>query len=950
MGLRLRRSLVGGCAAAAALSVAVAVGAATAELEPELLAATEVPGDLEVDGTLVGGLSGLAWDPGCDLYYAVSDDRGGIAPYRAYTLRITAGAPPSVEVLGAILLRGEDGEPLPRGELDLEGAALAADGSLYLASEGVALRGAQPAVLRFDLEGTRRGAVPLPGAYLHGEGRGVRDNLGFEGLTLSPGGERLVMALENALLQDGPAADLGTPSPARLLVVDRLSGAPLAEHLYEVGPVPIEPRRPAAARTNGVSEIVALDEHRLLVVERAFAAGVGNRVRLYLVDLQGADDIRDVGSLADPRRRPVRPLAKTLVADLHELGVEPDNIEAAAFGPMLADGRRLLVLIADNNFEPTEQRSQVLLLAVAGAPAPPPSELPTATIAGIQGGGHVSPLVGRCVGGTEGIVTAILGDRSGQAFWLQDPVGDGRPATSEGLLVSAPEGLPAVAVGDLVRVNGRVEERSWGLELPVTRLFASSLEVLAQGRELPAPVRLGGDGVPLPQPAVAAPGLAGFDPARWAADAFESLEGMRVAVAEPVVVGPTTRHGEIAVLGDGGRDAELRTARGGLRLLEHNPNPQRIIIDDALVAKPPQVAVRDGLIGPVEGILHYGFGAYKLLAGSPLRALPGRLERERTGLVGGAGQLTVATVNLENLAAVSADERFSRLGAMLAERLQCPDVLALQEVQDDSGPADDGTVSAAATLDRVAAAAAAAGCGRYDWRVIDPVDGSAGGQPGGNIRNAFLFNPARVEFVDRGGCGAADPIRLGPGGGPGCSPGLVEPLDPAFAARDNGEGGGRRPLVGELRFAGASLVLVNLHLASKGGDDPLFGRRQPPRAGSSARRTRQAELVAGFASELLGADPEARVLVLGDLNDFEGSSALAALEAAGLENLVRRLPLADRYSYVFQGNSQVLDHVLASPALAARAEVDIVHLNAEFPASDRVSDHDPVVVRLSFEP
>jgi predicted extracellular nuclease len=463
-------------------------------------------------------------------------------------------------------------------------------------------------------------------------------------------------------------------------------------------------------------------------------------------------------------------------------------------------------------------------------------------------------------------------------------------------------------------------------------------------------VLLGGDGVAIPQPGVAAPGLAGFDPSRWAADAFESLEGMRVAVAEPVVVGPTSRHGELAVLADFGRDAALRTTRGGLRLLDHNPNPQRLLIDDALVARPPQLAVGDALAGPVEGILHYGFGAYKLLNSLPLRALPGGLDRERTELVGGAGQLTVATVNLENLAAVSADERFSRLGAMLADRLRCPDVLALQEVQDDSGPADDGTVSAAATLGRVAAAAAAAGCGRYDWRVIDPVDGSAGGQPGGNIRNAFLFKPARVEFVDRGRCGAADPVRLDPGGGPGCSPGLIDPLDAAFAPGSDGEGGSRRPLVGELRFAGASLVLVNLHLASKGGDDPLFGRRQPPQEGSSTRRTRQAEVVAGFVSELLGAEPGARVLVLGDLNDFEGSPPLATLEAAGLENLVRRLPLADRYSYVFQGNSQVLDHVLASPALAAGAEVDIVHLNAEFPAADRVSDHDPVVVRLSFEP
>jgi hypothetical protein len=118
--------------------------------------------------------------------------------------------------------------------------------------------------------------------------------------------------------------------------------------------------------------------------------------------------------------------------------------------------------------------------------------------------------------------------------------------------------------------------------------------------------------------------------------------------------------------------------------------------------------------------------------------------------------------------------------------------------------------------------------------------------------------------------------------------------------------------------------------------------------GSTGRRTAQAEVVAAFVNELVEADPRARIIVLGDLNDFEDSPPLAVLEAAGLEDLVNRLPAEIRYSYVYQGNSQVLDHVLVSPSLAAGAEVECAPVNSEFPASERASDHDPVIVRLAI--
>ena len=934
------------------LTLGISAPASAAELGLRFLAETTLPGDLEVDGALVGGLSGLAYDPGCELFYAISDDRGRFGSPRFFALSIDFdGATAAVEVLSSTALRGADGEVYNRGDLDSEALALHSGGSLFVCTEGVPHRGIPPLVGRFSLDGRILEEMPLPSHYLLSVdgGRGVRDNLGFEGIAITPRGDRIVLATENALLQDGPAADLGVGSPARILLIDVTTGETVAEYLYEVGPVPDEPRPATAFRTNGISEILALDDHRLLVVERSFSAGVGNRVRLFLAYLEGATNIQNVDSIRDAEgTRPV-PVRKVQVADLADLGIVPDNIEGMVLGPALEDGRRLLVMVADNNFQPSVQANQVLLFSVSGVP-PPVVERPQARIHEIQGAGHVSPMVGRCVAEVPGVVTALLGSRTGQAFWVQDLLGDGDPATSEGVLVTAFEGLPLVGVGDVVHLEGRVEERSWRSELPVTRLVASDLYIVDREHDLPEPVTLGDGGLGIPQPEIASPGLRVFDPAVFAADAFESVEGMRVVVEKPAVVGPTSRHGEIVVLTDGGRNAVLRTSRGGIRLLDDNANPQRVVIDDRFVSDPPELEVGDTLTEPVEGILHYSFGSYKLLNTRPLaQVVSGGLSRERTSLKGDAGHLTVAAFNVENLSARSPDEKFRRLASIVAGNLGSPDILAVQEVQDDSGPIDDGTMSADETLRRLINAIEAADGPRYEARSIDPADSADGGQPGANIRTAFLFNPERVEFVDHPGCVAGLGVEVADGPYLTCSPGLLRPGGPAFAAGEDGRGGSRKPLAGEFRFAGRRLFLINLHLASKGGDDPLFGGRQPPKTPSVGRRNAQAGVVAEFVRALLTPDPDAGVVVLGDLNDFEASEPLVTLERAGLEDLVVRLPLDDRYTYVYLGNSQVLDHILVSSMLAGGAEVDIVHLNAEFPVADRASDHDPVVVRLAID-
>jgi predicted extracellular nuclease len=173
------------------------------------------------------------------------------------------------------------------------------------------------------------------------------------------------------------------------------------------------------------------------------------------------------------------------------------------------------------------------------------------------------------------------------------------------------------------------------------------------------------------------------------------------------------------------------------------------------------------------------------------------------------------------------------------------------------------------------------------------------------------------------------------------SPGRVDPGNPAWAAS-------RKPLAGEFKAYGKTLFVIANHFNSKGGDQPLFGRFQPPGRSSEVQRHAQAQVVNSFVDSILAADRNANVIVLGDINDFEFSETVQILSGGVLTSLMETLPKPERYSYVFEGNSQVLDQVLVSDNVLNNFFVDYdpVHVNSEF--ADQASDHDPQVARLDL--
>jgi len=140
--------------------------------------------------------------------------------------------------------------------------------------------------------------------------------------------------------------------------------------------------------------------------------------------------------------------------------------------------------------------------------------------------------------------------------------------------------------------------------------------------------------------------------------------------------------------------------------------------------------------------------------------------------------------------------------------------------------------------------------------------------------------------------------------------------------------------------------VIGNHFISKGQDQPLMGRFQPPGRDSEVQRHQQAQEVRGFVDQILAVDPNAAVVVLGDLNDFDFSQTTSILTSGGaLVDLPATLPAAERYTYVFEGNSQVLDHILLSRTLSTTGYAyDVVHVNSEF--ANQASDHEPQVARI----
>jgi hypothetical protein len=353
------------------------------QLEFVFIGQQVLPHGYRYAGTTVGGLSGIDYDAATGRYWAISDDRSEFGPSRFYELALDLSqfsktadpGHPGVTFHGVQTLKRLDGSTFadvrtnPGRAADPEAIRVhAPSGRLVWSSEGERIvKSGEPPVLvnphvwEMQRDGTFLRPFVIPEKFHASAGnRGIRRNLAFEGLAFTPDYETLYVMTENALLQDGPAASLTESSPSRLLALDYASGQARAEYVIEVAPIPARPDKADGFADNGIPEILALDRERLLVLERSYVSGVGNTIKLFLVDLRGATDVSGFATLAGHRYAPA---AKRLLLDFKTLGMRLDNTEGMTWGPRLPGGSRSLILVSDDNFN-SRQITQFLAFEV----------------------------------------------------------------------------------------------------------------------------------------------------------------------------------------------------------------------------------------------------------------------------------------------------------------------------------------------------------------------------------------------------------------------------------------------------------------------------------------------------------------------------------------------------------------------------------------------------------
>ncbi|WP_374337412.1 esterase-like activity of phytase family protein [Methyloversatilis sp.] len=363
---------------AAAIAL-LAGGAQAADISLRVIGATSLPTGTLFQGVEFGGISGI--DRAADgSYWAISDDRGGErGTPRFYNLSLDydATAFNGVTINSQTYMQRPDGTTFPSNArtVDPEGLRVAPNGNLYWSSEGnwnanPASR-YQPFVREMTTSGVfvREFATPAMYNYVDNATTGGRNNKLFEALTVAPDGT-IWTANEDALVQDGPLTSIGNGSVVRVTALDPVSGAAGAQYAYELPPIPVDavPGAPFGP-DNGLPELLAISDTQFIAVERAFAFGVGNTIRLTLAEITA--DTTDVSGIASLTGADYTPMRRTLLLEMPITfeGITLDNIEGVSWGKTLANGNRTLVLVADNNFSAT-QSTQFIALEVSAVPEP----------------------------------------------------------------------------------------------------------------------------------------------------------------------------------------------------------------------------------------------------------------------------------------------------------------------------------------------------------------------------------------------------------------------------------------------------------------------------------------------------------------------------------------------------------------------------------------------------
>ncbi|HEY5783041.1 MAG TPA: nuclease, partial [Lysobacter sp.] len=577
--------------------------------------------------------------------------------------------------------------------------------------------------------------------------------------------------------------------------------------------------------------------------------------------------------------------------------------------------------------------------------------------------------------------TGIVTGRKSSGFFLQasDAEADADPATSEAVFVFTGGTPPAAAaVGNLVRVRGTVVEfvpaQDPG-QAPLTEIGGSpTVTALSTGNALPAPIALD---TTFPDP-------------NGALDQLERVEGMRVTVASFTVTAPTsgTKSGNLEVNANATSNGVFHGVVSGVARPFREPgiqtpdappggagippiprwdfNPELIGVDsDALggsgyTLNLPAGAVIENLTGPLD----FGFRRYTLLRDPAVSIALSPLPLPRAARLPREDEVTVAAYNLERffdtvndpavsetvLTPAAFERRLSKASLGIRDYLHAPDILAVVEMENLS------TLQALAQRIGTDAVAAEQPDPQYVAYLQEGND-IGGIDVGFLVKNAEVaMGVARVDVVSVTQIGK-DLQWQQPDG----TPATLNDRPPLLLEAVVHYADGRAWPI--------SVMAVHQRSLNDAELDDATGQRV------RLKRQRQAEYLATVIDERQKASPQTRLVVLGDFNAFAFNDGLVDamnvvsgtptpdeqtvvpgdgvdLLETDLVNLGELAPPQERYSFVFDGNAQTLDHVLVNEELVLNtnvAQIDHARINADFPENDRngaltrLADHDPVV-------
>ncbi|MBT4790028.1 MAG: hypothetical protein HON90_00530 [Halobacteriovoraceae bacterium] len=608
------------------------------------------------------------------------------------------------------------------------------------------------------------------------------------------------------------------------------------------------------------------------------------------------------------------------------------------------------------------------------------------SISQVQGESHLSPFMGETVT-VRGIVTAMGAldwYPGGTEFYLQSEVNDNNPKTSEAIHVYISEFIPEVELGDLVEVKAEVYEEITLSGLTRTQLRKIKKMQVIGKRPLPKALAIGKGFLPIPNQQISTyVGNINFKKSLKLTDGidfWESLEGMRVSIKDVRVVGfrggkessdPSEEkdHLTLFLLPDGKNPNKILTNGGGVL-----PNPDQDLWNPQIITLvsnnlsthlDTKVAynVGDIIEGQLTGIIQYsknlfGDGEYTLILPQAQSTLDKFTHKERFDIScleekvktvllicrprveqkQSDDSLSIASYNLKNLSS-NDQSRIDETGDMITNSLGCPDILGLVEVQDDNGLDFMGNSHAQITINKIIAAI---DCDGKSYRSlnINPSLHTEGGQPGGNIRVAMIFDENKLGFTRRGVQGARVETRVLRGGILSTNPGRIFPNERAFLRT-------RKSIIAQFDFRGESIYVIVNHFNSKLGDSGQWGAVHPIKRGSERKRAKLAYKMNDFVTLIERRNPKAKIAVIGDFNAYLNEAPMKILEGHSLFNLMRTLPVDQRYTTNHNGNSQSLDYIFINKGFQANEPMfKVLHLNSDY--MGRLSDHDPIYSLFNF--